>query len=114
MDNTMQHQSSTRNSAHHNYVQSSSAKTNVLKGIELDLFSYQLNEDDFVKKLREACGTHFMCELVSNDEKHSTYYITPHEYSLVNGGMLYKSAGNIVSKLSDKGILIAGMREVIK
>lgn len=114
MDNNMQHQSTTTNSVHHNYTPAPTTKSNVLKGIELDIFSYQLNEQQLVDRLNEACGAHFICKRIKQDEKNSTFYITPHEYALVNGGMLYKSAGNIVSKLTSKGILIAGMREVIR
>lgn len=114
MDNNIQHHANSTRSVQHSYGRTEKVKANILKGIELDLFSYHLAENDFENKLAEACGQHFICELIKKDVKHSTYYITPQEYSLVNGGMLYKSAGNIVSKLTNKGILIAGMREVIQ
>lgn len=83
-----------------------------LKAVEVDLFSYQLDAADFELKLREICGNQFKYEKKHSTEIYTTFYITPEDHCLVEGGMMYKSAGSILADLTSHGFLIKGFRTV--
>lgn len=84
-----------------------------LKGIELSLFSFQVSLKDYESLLEKVCGTHFQYQILSISEVGAmTVYISPEDYCLIEGGMMYKSAGNIISELVKRGLLIKGMRTI--
>ncbi len=88
-------------------------ETNILKGIELSLFSYRVSLKDYESTLKEVCNTHFQYQILSVSEAGvMTVYISPEDYCLVDGGMMYKSAGSIISELVKRSLLIKGMRTV--
>ena len=93
----------------------SAKQSETFKGIEVDLFSYSLAPDKFQGVIETVCGEHFEVVLqpeVSDD--YATFYIAPKEYCLVDGGMMYTSAGSIISKLISRGFLIKGYWTVEK
>lgn len=83
-----------------------------LKAVEVDLFSYQLDASDFELKLLEICGNQFKYEKKQTSDIHTTFYITPEDHCLVEGGMMYKSAGSILADLTSHGFLIKGFRTI--
>ncbi|MCR9172621.1 MAG: hypothetical protein NXI10_09025 [bacterium] len=85
------------------------------KGIEVDLFSYSIAPDKFEDEVKNVCGEHFYVHLQSDvSEDYATFYITPKDYCLVDGGMMYTSAGSIISELITRGFLIKGYWTVEK
>ncbi len=86
-----------------------------LKAVELSLFSYQLPFTGYESFLKEVCGTAFRYEIKSvSEEGVMTVLIAPHDFCLVEGGMLYKSAGSIISSLIENGFLIHAMATVVE
>lgn len=85
----------------------------ILKGIDVSLFSYQVSLDNYENKIKEVCGTHFEYRISSiSDEGAMTVFISPKEFCLVDGGMMYKSAGSIIADFIEKGFLIKDMRAI--
>ena len=86
-----------------------------LKGIELSIFSYQIPMGEYEMFLKEVCGTHFQYELrrVSHDGV-MTIFISPKEFCLVEGGMMYKSACCIISDLMNRGFFIQSMNAIVE
>ncbi|XOV68487.1 MAG: hypothetical protein ACFHU9_04770 [Fluviicola sp.] len=81
----------------------------IFRGIEVDLFSYTVAPDRFQEIIQSVCGEHFDVRLQPEvSEDFATYYIAPKEYCLVEGGMMYSSAGSIISELISRGFLIKG------
>lgn len=84
-------------------------------GIEIDLFSYSIAPDNFLSTIQSVCGEHFDVQLQPEvSDKFTTIYIAPKEYCLVDGGMMYSSAGSIISNLVSKGFLIKGYWTILK
>lgn len=85
------------------------------KGIEVDLFSYTIAPDKFHEIIQFVCGEHFDVKLQPEaKEDYVTYYIAPKDSCLVDGGMMYSSAGSIISALISRGFLIKGYWTVEK
>lgn len=86
-----------------------SKSSETFKGIEVDLFSYTIAPDNFQKSIAAICGEHFDVVLQPEvSEDYATFYIAPKDYCLVEGGMMYTSAGSIMSELISRGFLIRG------
>lgn len=83
-----------------------------LKGIEVDLFSYKVSSCSIEKLINESCGQHF--EVSQLNSSQFSFHIQPKDYCLVNGGMMYTSAGTIVSSLNSKGVLVKELRAIVK
>lgn len=80
-----------------------------LSAIELRLFSYNIDEENFQQVIEAVAGNHFIVTKI--EEKHnefSTFRIAPQDYCLIEGGMMYTSAGSIISELISRGFLIKG------
>jgi hypothetical protein len=82
----------------------------ILKGMEIDIFSHQVNNDLFENVLSEICSTNFGFKKIRIAPCTSTFYISPMDHCLVEGGMMYTSAISILSSLSSKGILVKSFR----
>ena len=91
------------------------AQGSILKGIELSIFSYQIHIDEYERCLREVCGTHFQYERRWVSHKGvMTVFISPRDFCLVEGGMMYKSAGSIISDLLNEGFFIQSMNAIVE
>jgi hypothetical protein len=87
---------------------------NVLLGIELTLFSYEHAVSDFETLLEQICGTHFRYEVLSiTEDCKMTVFVRPREHCLVEGGMMYKSAGSIIKDVFARGFLIQAMNAIV-
>lgn len=86
----------------------------ILKGIEIDVFSYRIPESRFKQVLDEVCGEHCnIDDLPTKARKPSaSFFITPKDFCLVDGGMMYTSAMSILSQLTSKGLLIQEFRTI--
>lgn len=84
-----------------------------LKGIEVSLFSLRISLDEYETNVTEVCDTHFQYKVLSISENGTmTVYISPKEYCRVNGGMMYTSAGSILSDLVSSGFLVKSFRTI--
>jgi hypothetical protein len=107
---TQQDVSVAHNAKNHKEIQDGPAK---LMGIEIDLFSYKVPEGHFEQVLKEICGGAFNFKMVTGATKGSnSYFIFPQEYCLVEGGMMYTSAVNILKQLTTSGLLVSEFRTV--
>lgn len=87
---------------------------NILLGVELTVFSYDHPVSDFEPILEDICGTHFMYEVLSiTEDCKMTVFVRPRQHCLVNGGMMYKSAGSIIKDVFARGFLIQSMNAIV-
>ena len=83
-----------------------------LKGIELSLFSYQIDPVRYHRIFSEVCGTHFHYRITIQHDSSLRVLVAPHDHCLVEGGMMYTSAGYIMATLHERGFLIRGYQTI--
>jgi hypothetical protein len=82
-------------------------------GVEVDLFSYKVPATKFEHVLAEVCGEQFDFDALDGHSNETvSFFITPKDYCLVDGGMMYTSAVSILKKITDKGLLVEEFRTV--
>ncbi len=80
-----------------------------LKGIEIDLFSHKIHEGNYQRVISQVVGEHFtVIRQPDVSEAYATFSIFPKDYALIEGGMMYTTAGRMVSDLINRGFLIQG------
>lgn len=85
------------------------AESKPFKGIEVDLFSHNIPQEDFNNLITEVAGNHFdVTRQPDVEDSYATFYIAPKDYALIEGGMMYTTAGRIITDLISKGLLIKG------
>lgn len=83
----------------------------ILRGITLKLFSESPN---ITERTKAIIGNHFICKIEQLDTQSIRVTICPKEYCLVNGGMMYKTAGTIIANLISNGIFVRSMDTIIQ
>jgi hypothetical protein len=93
----------------HRFNSKTAAESKPFKGIEVDLFSHTIIQEDFCDLISEVAGNHFdIVRQPGADKSYATFYIAPKDYALIEGGMMYTTAGRIITDLISKGLLIKG------
>jgi len=87
-----------------------SNNNHVLSHIDVVVMKHQFITSNIEFICREICNTHFEYQIESyeNNSSHKIS-IRPKEHCLVEGGMMYKSAGSIISKMIENGLMIKTM-----
>lgn len=88
---------------------STAEESKAFKAIEVDLFSYNVHEGNYQRVIAQVAGDHFtVVRQPDVSESYATFCIAPKDYALVDGGMMYTTAGRIIADLIGRGFLIQG------
>lgn len=82
-----------------------------LQGIVLSLVS---PDPEIIDRITEVIGGHFHLEFGLFSENSVSVTIKPKDYCLVDGGMMFRTAGCIITRLLDHGIFIQSMDTILE
>lgn len=91
----------------------STAEEEILKGVEVELLQHTPSGPAHERILSEICGAHFFFKTLRAGKSSIVYYIRPFDHSLVNGGMMYTSAGSLISAIISRGLLLKNVRTIV-
>lgn len=86
-----------------------------LSSIVLEVFSYRYSKGELKECLKQICGQAFTFRIVEEfnpSVPKLKVHLAPQEYCLVNGGMMFTSAGALISDMHQKGLCISHVKMI--